>query len=227
MGNPVSKLVAQLAFLPPPPSYERDWAELVWLDTKRGQKIAACFVPCPGAKFTLLFSHANAEDLGLVYDWMKTLSDVLQVNVMGYDYTGYGRSTGTPSEADCYADIVAAFSWLLQQKNLLPGEVILYGRSIGSGPTVELASRAEVGGVILQSAFTSCIRVAYDVKHTAFDAFCNVGKVHKIKCPVLVVHGTRDDVVPIQHGKELFKLCRRPHRPYWVRKGGGGLSEVL
>ena len=139
------------------------------------------------------------------------------VNVMGYDYTGYGRSTGTPSEADCYADIVAAFSWLLQEKDLLPNEVILYGRSIGSGPTVELASRAEVGGVILQSAFTSCIRVAYDVKHTAFDAFCNIAKVHKIKCPVLVVHGTRDDVVPVQHGKELFKLCRRPHRPYWVR----------
>ena len=61
MGNPVSKLVAKLAFLPPPPSYEPDWRELVWLQTERGQKIAACFLPCPGAKFTVLFSHANAE----------------------------------------------------------------------------------------------------------------------------------------------------------------------
>ena len=76
-------------------------------------------------------------DLGLVYDWMKTLYEVLQVNVMGYDYTGYGHSAGIPSEADCYADIVAAFSYLMQEKNLLPTDVILYGRSIGSGPTVE------------------------------------------------------------------------------------------
>ena len=168
------------------------------------------------AKFTVLFSHANAEDLGLIFDHLKTLKEVLQVNVMGYEYTGYGRSTGTPSETDCYADITAAFSWLVQEKNLLPSEVILYGRSIGSGPSVELASRAEVGGVILQSAFTSCIRVAYDLKYTAFDAFCNIKKIHKIKCPVLIIHGTRDDVVTLQHGKELFKLCRRPHRPFWV-----------
>jgi len=169
------------------------------------------------AKFTVLFSHANAEDLGLVYEHLKTLSEVLQVNVLGYEYTGYGQSTGTPSEADCYADIAAAFSWLMTEKNLLPVEVILFGRSIGSGPTVELASRAEVGGIILQSAFTSCIRVAYDVKHTAFDAFCNIKKLPKVRCPVLIIHGTRDDVVSLQHGKELFKLCRRPHRPFWVR----------
>mmetsp|Transcript_102968 Transcript_102968/g.165856 ORF Transcript_102968/g.165856 Transcript_102968/m.165856 type:complete len:146 (-) Transcript_102968:91-528(-) len=105
----------------------------------------------------------------------------------------------------------------MTEKNLLPVEVILFGRSIGSGPTVELASRAEVGGIILQSAFTSCIRVAYDVKHTAFDAFCNIKKLPKVRCPVLIIHGTRDDVVSLQHGKELFKLCRRPHRPFWVK----------
>ena len=66
------------------------------------------------AKFTLLFSHANAEDLGLIFEHLKILSQVLQVNVMGYDYTGYGHSSGRPSEADCYADITAAFSWLIQ-----------------------------------------------------------------------------------------------------------------
>ena len=152
--------------------------------------------PVNRAKFTILFSHANAEDLGLIYEHLKTLSEVLQVNVMGYEYTGYGRSTGVPSEANCYADIVAAFSWLLKEKNLLPSEVILFGRSIGSGPTVELASRAEVGGVILQSAFTSCIRVAYDVKHTVFDVFCNIKKVHKIKCPVLILRAPEGMTTP-------------------------------
>lgn len=217
MGNPLSKVVAKLAFLPPPPSYTADWEELVWLTTQRGSRIPACYIECPRAKFTILFSHANAEDLGLIFEHLKTLSNVLQVNVMGYEYTGYGQSTGTPSEQDCYSDIAAAFSWLMQEKDFLPSDVILFGRSIGSGPTVEMASRTEVGGIIVQSAFTSCIRVAYDVKHTAFDAFCNIKKIHKVKCPVLIVHGTRDEVVPLQHGKELFKLCRRPHRPFWVK----------
>ena len=204
MGNPLSTLVAKLAFLPPAASYEVDWQELLWLRTKRGQRIPAVFVPWPGAKFTILFSHANAEDLGLIFGHLKTLSEVLQVNVMGYEYTGYGQSTGTPSEAACYDDIVAAFGWLIKEKNLLPSEVILFGRSIGSGPTVELASRAEVGGIILQSAFTSCIRVAYDLKHTVGDIFCNIKKLHKVKCPALIIHGTRDDVVTLQHGKALF-----------------------
>lgn len=175
------------------------------------------FIPCSGAKFTVLFSHANAEDLGSVFDHLKTLSEVLQVNVMGYEYTGYGHSTGIPSEQDCYADIAAAFAYLMTEKNFLPSQVILYGRSIGSGPTCELASRAEVGGVVLQSAFSSCIRVAYDVRHTAFDAFCNVQKTHKIRAPILIIHGTRDDVVPLSHGKALFRQCRRPHRPFWVK----------
>lgn len=66
---------------------------------------------------------------------------------------------------------------------------------------MELASRAEVGGVILQSTFTSCIRVAYDVKNTAFDVFCNVKKIHKVAAPVFIVHGTEDEVVAISHGK--------------------------
>ena len=208
MGNPLSTLVAKLAFLPPAASYEVDWQELLWLRTKRGQRIPAVFVPWPGAKFTILFSHANAEDLGLIFGHLKTLSEVLQVNVMGYEYTGYGQSTGTPSEAACYDDIVAAFGWLIKEKNLLPSEVILFGRSIGSGPTVELASRAEVGGIILQSAFTSCIRVAYDLKHTVGDIFCNIKKLHKVKCPALIIHGTRDDVVTLQHGKALFSLAQ-------------------
>lgn len=74
-----------------------------------------------------------------------------------------------------------------------------------------------MGGVILQSAFTSCIRVAYDVSRTAFDCFANLNKVSKIQAPVLIVHGTKDEVVPLAHGKVLFKLCRRPHRPFWVQ----------
>eukprot|EP00281_Chroomonas_sp_CCMP1168_P014528 CAMPEP_0206220554 /NCGR_PEP_ID=MMETSP0047_2-20121206/4942_1 /ASSEMBLY_ACC=CAM_ASM_000192 /TAXON_ID=195065 /ORGANISM="Chroomonas mesostigmatica_cf, Strain CCMP1168" /LENGTH=234 /DNA_ID=CAMNT_0053643227 /DNA_START=42 /DNA_END=743 /DNA_ORIENTATION=+ len=210
-------VVAKLAFLPPPPSYDKTWDELTWVTTQRGQRIPLLYIPFEEARYTILFSHANAEDLGHVAEHLRTLASVLQANVLAYDYTGYGHASGVPSEADCYADIAAAFEWLMVEKDLLPGNVVLYGRSIGSGPTCELASRADVGGVVLQSAFTSCIRVAYDVRHTAFDAFENLSKVPKISAPVLILHGTRDDVVPIAHGRALFRMCRRPHRPFWVQ----------
>uniref|UniRef100_A0A6T8GYY9 Peptidase S9 prolyl oligopeptidase catalytic domain-containing protein n=1 Tax=Hemiselmis andersenii TaxID=464988 RepID=A0A6T8GYY9_HEMAN len=220
----MGQVVARLAFLPPAPSYEKTWSELEWATTKRGERIPLLYVPCEGAKYTVLFSHANAEDLGHVAEHLKLLSNVLQVNVLGYDYTGYGCASGVPSEADCYSDLAAAFEFLMVKKQQLPQNVVLYGRSIGSGPTCEMASRTQVGGVIVQSAFTSCIRVAYDVRHTAFDAFCNLDKVSKIKCPVLVIHGTKDDVVPLGHGKALFKMCKRPHRPFWV--GGAGHNDI-
>jgi len=197
-------VVAKLAFLPPPPTYKQDWAVLRWLTTSRESRIPFVFIDFPGSRTTILFSHANAEDLGLIYDHVVMLSDVLQVNVMAYDYTGYGHASGTPSEQDCYADIAACFAFLLKEKDLLPSEIILFGRSLGSGPSVELASRAQVGGVILQSAFTSCIRVAYDVKHTAFDLFSNIHKIQKIVAPVLLIHGTHDDIVPIDHAKAWF-----------------------
>ncbi|EKX43977.1 hypothetical protein GUITHDRAFT_159758 [Guillardia theta CCMP2712] len=219
-------IVARLAFLPPPPSYDAEWKEITWIKTQRGQRIPLVYVPWPGSKLTIIFSHANAEDLGLIFHHLKTLSEVLHVNVVGYDYTGYGHASGTPSELDCYADIAAVFAYLMTEKNLLPSQVVLYGRSIGSGPSCELASRVEVGGLILQSAFTSCIRVAYDVKYTAFDAFCNLQKMPKIKCPVFMIHGTRDDVVDFQHAKELFKMSRRPHRPFWVKGAAHNDIEI-
>jgi len=141
-------VVAKLAFLPPPPTYKQDWAVLRWLTTSRESRIPFVFIDFPGSRTTILFSHANAEDLGLIYDHVVMLSDVLQVNVMAYDYTGYGHASGTPSEQDCYADIAACFAFLLKEKDLLPSEIILFGRSLGSGPSVELASRAQVGRTV-------------------------------------------------------------------------------
>eukprot|EP00960_Hanusia_phi_P071450 767556-Hanusia_phi.AAC.6 len=212
-------LVAKLAFLPPPPSYDAEWKEIIWIKTQRGQRIPLVYVPWPGSKLTILFSHANAEDLGLIFHHLKTLSEVLHVNVVGYDYTGYGHASGTPSELDCYADIAAVFAYLLQEKNILPSQVVLYGRSIGSGPSCELASRVEVGGLILQSAFTSCIRVAYDVKYTAFDAFCNLRKMPKIKCPGGRT-GMHDNTWNEMSGSSRLR------RPFWVKGAAHNDIEI-
>lgn len=100
-------------------------------------------------------THGNAEDLGTIYEWFVIVAMELNVNILAYDYEGYGRSSGPPTEQLCYEDIDAAYDHLtttLQQK---PHNIVVYGRSLGSGPSLYLAERlnadgVKLGGVILQ-----------------------------------------------------------------------------
>jgi pimeloyl-ACP methyl ester carboxylesterase len=106
-----------------------------------------------------------------IYDWFNDLARVLRVNIMAYDYTGYGKSNGTSCEENCYADIEAAFQYLLEVRKLQPEQIVLYGRSLGSGPSCYLASKTaqqgrSVGGVILQSPLLSAYRVAFNFRFT-------------------------------------------------------------
>jgi pimeloyl-ACP methyl ester carboxylesterase len=166
MGDAISSLL----FQPPPPTYLHP-SRHFWLNTERGSRIPAFFIERPNAQVTILFSHGNAEDLGMIYDWFNDLARVLRVNIMAYDYTGYGKSSGVPNEESCYADIEAAFQYLLEVRRVQPEQIVLYGRSLGSGPSCYLASKSardgqSVGGVILQSPLLSAYRVAFDFRFT-------------------------------------------------------------
>ena len=113
------------------------------------------------APFTIIFSHGNATDCGASRDRYSEMANQLGVNVFGYDYSGYGGSTGNPSERNTYSDIDAAYEWLCSSGTVCnPGaEIILYGQSIGSGPSCALASRREVRAVVLHAPILSGIRV--------------------------------------------------------------------
>ncbi|XBI00410.1 hypothetical protein VPH35_129451 [Triticum aestivum] len=139
-----------------------------------------------------------------------------------YDYSGYGASTGKPSEENTYADIEAVYQCLETEYGISQEELILYGQSVGSGPTLHLASRLpRLRGVVLHSAILSGLRVVCHVNFTfCFDIYKNVKKIKKVKCPVLVIHGTDDDVVNWSHGNELWKLAREPYDPLWIKGGG-------
>ena len=107
----------------------------------------------------------------MIYDWFNDLARVLRVNIMAYDYTGYGKSNGVPNEDSCYTDIEAAFQYLLEIRRLQPEQIVLYGRSLGSGPSCYLAQKTaregnSVGGLILQSPLLSAYRVALDFRFT-------------------------------------------------------------
>ncbi|XP_077222948.1 uncharacterized protein LOC143856569 isoform X2 [Tasmannia lanceolata] len=138
-----------------------------------------------------------------------------------YDYSGYGQSSGKPSEQNTYADIEAAYKCLIETYGAKEEDIILYGQSVGSGPTLELATRLpRLRAVILHSPILSGLRVMYPVKRTYwFDIYKNVDKIPLVNCPVLVIHGTSDEVVDCSHGKKLWELCKEKYEPLWIKGG--------
>ncbi|XP_031093977.1 alpha/beta hydrolase domain-containing protein 17C-like isoform X1 [Ipomoea triloba] len=239
MGAMTSSMAAKFAFFPPdPPSYgvaveestgklkmtevpERDNVDVLKLATKRGTEIVAMYVRNPGASLTMLYSHGNAADVGQMYELFCELSLHLRVNLMGYDYSGYGLSTGKASEQNTYADIEAAYRCLSETYGVKEEDVILYGQSVGSGPTIDLASHlSRLRAVVLHSPILSGLRVMYPVKKTYwFDIYKNIDKMPLVECPVLVIHGTADEVVDCSHGKQLWELCKQKYEPLWVTGG--------
>lgn len=238
MGAMTSSVAAKFAFFPPnPPSYklvvdegerirmtdvtERENVDVLKLKTKKGTEIVAMYVKNPVASLTVLYSHGNAADLGQMYDLFCQLSLHLKVNLMGYDYTGYGQSSGKPSEQNTYADIEAVYRCLEETYGVKEEDVILYGQSVGSGPTLDLASRlSRLRAVVLHSPILSGLRVMYPVKRTYwFDIYKNIDKIPLVRCPVLVIHGTDDDVVDYSHGKQLWELCVEKYEPLWIKGG--------
>ena len=153
---------------------EKENLEVFYTRTARGNRVACMYVKCsPNARFTILHSHGNAVDLGQMSSFYLGLGSRINCNIFSYDYSGYGVSGGKPSEKNLYADIEAAWHALRTRLGISPENIILYGQSIGTVPTVDLASRYEVGAVILHSPLMSGMRVAFpQTKRTwFFDAF--------------------------------------------------------
>ena len=198
----------RMIFLPPPPSYG-ETPEVLKLPTADGERIAAVYLPNPAARYTVIFSHGNGEDLGSVRPLLPYLRD-LGFGVLAYDYRGYGLSTGRPSERGVYADIDAAHDYVTGELRVPAERIILYGRSLGAGAAVDLAARKSLGGLVLESPFLTAFRVMTRVPLFPFDKFRNVDKIGVVRCPVLIMHGEADEIVPLWHGRQLFDRAPGP-----------------
>jgi abhydrolase domain-containing protein 17 len=207
-----------LIFQPPPASYQ-DSQNILKLKTVDGDTISAIYLPNSAAKYTLLYVHGNGEDIGQI---LPVLLDLQHMGfaVFSYDYRGYGTSQGQPSERNAYRDIDAAYEYLTKTLNVKPQQLIVYGRSVGGGSAIDLATRQPVAGAIVESTFITAFRVLTRIPLFPFDKFTNLDKLDRINCPLLILHGTEDEVVPFAHGQQLFAAAKEPKQFVWVEGAG-------
>ncbi|CAF3180787.1 unnamed protein product [Rotaria socialis] len=205
--------------------------EPYFVTTARHNRIACLHITCTSdPKYYILFSHGNAVDLGQMASFFIILGTRLQCNIISYDYSGYGASQGRASEKNMYADIEATFNSVKQRYNISPSKIILYGQSIGTVPTIDLASRHNECCIacVLHSPLTSGMRVAFpDTKRTwCCDAFPSIDKIHRIRSIVLIIHGTEDDVIDVSHGFALYSRIHIQHQiePLWL--DGAGHNDI-
>jgi fermentation-respiration switch protein FrsA (DUF1100 family) len=203
-----------MIFQPPVASY-KDGDGVFKIAMPDGVRISAVYLPNPDARFTLLCSHGNAEDIGQMRDVLELMRKH-GFAVFAYDYRGYGTSGGTPSEDRCYQDADAIYQHLVAQLHVPPDRIIIYGRSLGGAMATYIASRHPAAGLILESSFVTAFRVVTRVPFGPFDKYRNIDRIGRIRCPVLVIHGRQDEVVPFSHGMELFEAANRPKLSLWV-----------
>ena len=204
-----------LIFAPQKPSYTHLPNEFK-IVSGNGEQITALFLENPQAKYTILFSHGNAEDLGTVLPFMQEIHNTLGYSILLYDYRGYGTSDGHPSVPKTYQDIDAAYHWLMEEKGIDPKTIIVQGRSVGGGPSTWLAAHREVGGLVLESTFVSAFRVRTIIPITPWDKFNNLKHIKKTTCPILIMHGRKDEVLSFWHGEKLYQAAPGKKMHLWI-----------
>lgn len=163
---------------------------------------------------TLIYSHGNGEDIYTAFEDLYGLSQLFKCRVVSYDYPGYGLTPGRPSEAGC----VSALRTVVDQYKHKP--LILIGRSLGTGVTVQYAyERKWTQPIVLISPYKSIGRVVCDTSLVDYlfknNTFCNLSKMSSLKCPVRIIHGVRDTLITVEHGRALYELLKFPLSPRW------------
>jgi uncharacterized protein len=231
----LESLVRQFLYYPtrlpadePPPRYVHGARE-VWLDADDGNRIHGLHWTASEGRPTILFFHGNAQS---VYEWALLEPELapLGCGLLLVDYPGYGKSSGEPAEAGLYAAGRAALAWL-SAEGVAERSVVIFGKSLGGPVAAETARGRAVRGVILESTFRSVLHVARRLlpmlplgaalQSERYDTAARLGE---LRAPLLVVHGTADDLIPVIEGKEIFALAPEPKELYLVE--GAGHNDV-
>ena len=179
----------------------------------QGHTLHGWFVSAEGARGTVLFCHGNAGNIGDRLDTIALLAS-LDMNVLIFDYAGYGKSNGAPDEENTYAAAQVMYRWLVDGGRETPERIVAMGRSLGGAVAAHLAAAEPVAGLVLESTFTSAPDLAADV-YPFFPArwlctfeYDTLGLMDRIRVPILFLHSTDDEIVPHEHAMRLFTAYR-------------------
>ena len=196
--------------------------ERLELSAHDGTSLMAWVLPQKEDAPWLVYFHGNGENVSSYLSFTAQLY-AMGVNVLMPEYRGYGESGGEPSEAGLYQDADANYQYLID-KGVLPEDIILYGFSLGSGVATDLASREEVGGLILEAAFTSLPDAARSIYHVVptglmANRFASIEKIDEVDAPVLFLHSRGDFTIPFSQGQTLYEAANEP-KTFAEIKGG-------
>lgn len=220
----------------PSPWEDRNWATLsglpleeVWFPVDETITVFGWFVDAGPDRPVLLWCHGNA---GNISHRLSNVAELYQrgISIFLFDYRGYGRSMGTPSESGFYQDALTAYDYLVQQRRIPSDRIVLFGRSLGGPVAGEIATKRAAAGLILEGTFPA-IQAMADHHYLGLPAhwFVNVefnlvDKVARLTIPVLVMHGEEDSIVPVSLGRQVFDAAREPKR--WYGVPGAGHNDV-
>lgn len=214
-----SFLADTLTYPIPPPSYQTIPGQVNFPSTDGTPLVGSWLPPPEPTAPVILLAHGNGEDLGRIQPFIHSLHR-LGFGVFAYDYRGYGQSGGRPTEHGLYRDAEAAYGLVTGPLGIAPDRLFLFGRSLGSGSVTYLAARHPAAGLILDSPFTSTFQVLIPFPPFPNDQFPNLRRLPQVAAPILLIHGTRDEVVPFRHSQRLARAARSPVETFWVEGAG-------
>jgi fermentation-respiration switch protein FrsA (DUF1100 family) len=228
-----------------PPAFHRTPAEAgmanvveIQLTTEDGIRIAAWHSPAPSGAPTIVYFHGNGGSVGMFTGLMRRIQKA-GYGAVFVSYRGYPGSEGFPSEEGLYADGRAVMSWMTAQ-GIAPEQIFLFGHSLGTGVAVKLASERQVGGIILESPYTSIVDVAalsfpvFPLSWLMKDQYDSLSRIKDVHAPLLLMHGALDKAIPMRFGQQLFEAANEPKVAYFAPEGNhndlwlhGSIDQVI
>ncbi|MHC4206465.1 MAG: alpha/beta hydrolase [Planctomycetota bacterium] len=177
--------------------------------------LSGWYIPVNNPKFTVLFCHGNGGNIAHRLDSINIFHN-LGLNCFIFDYRGYGDSQGKPDEEGTYADAMAAYNWLVEEKKTPAENIIIFGRSLGGSIAAQLAGKVEARALIVESAFTSYVDMGNEyypympVRWFARFGYKTIDYIRNVHCPVMFIYSRNDEIVPYKFGLELYEAANEP-----------------
>jgi fermentation-respiration switch protein FrsA (DUF1100 family) len=224
----------QRSLIPPPVSLHLPVRQ-VEFSTEDGLSLVGWVIPAgqDSTGLWLLICHGNAGNISefdrpLHYAGLRRLG----LNLLAFDYRGYGESDGVPSEEGLYRDVRAAYHYLRQKEGVAAERIIVFGHSLGSAVAIDLVSGHAAGGLIVEGALTSAINRGQElypyipVRWIAASRFNSLEKISAVRIPKLFLHAIGDEVIPLAHGRRLYEAAPPPKKFVELRGGHGDAFDV-